>query len=232
MRRESGARPLGFVGRRISPRPSAALVACSNLARGIAVRLVGPPATVPSPQPQPILASESPTNGPGYVANLLSIFQDPDHPRRVCVRANVMRAEILQYKDDEYSDWEWLRLREAITPTARSARHTCRPWLCRYRDCCQGSACRQRGSSKPRKSTSSNFSQRWKCCRRQPSCFSPAGPCCSNFFFHAFRGARWHLAAGGVLIFDMNTFEGLQDTWHAISAMHASAWTTIMASSF
>ena len=48
----------------------------------------------------------------------------------------------------------------------------------------------------------------------------------------AFRAARRHLAAGGIFIFDMNTFEGLQDTWHATSAMHTSEWTTIIASSF
>jgi len=48
----------------------------------------------------------------------------------------------------------------------------------------------------------------------------------------AFRLARRHLAGSGVFVFDMNTFEGLQDTWKATSAMHAKSWTTILTSSF
>ncbi len=47
------------------------------------------------------------TRGPGFVADLVSIFQDPDHPNRVCVGASVIRYCVIQYVDDEYSDWTW-----------------------------------------------------------------------------------------------------------------------------
>lgn len=52
------------------------------------------------------------TRGPGYVATLLEIFQDPDHPKRVCVRGNIIRAIVFQYTDDEYSDWTLIRERD------------------------------------------------------------------------------------------------------------------------
>jgi len=45
------------------------------------------------------------TRGPGYVADLVSIFRDPDHPARVCVGGNVVRYVVFQYTDDDYSDW-------------------------------------------------------------------------------------------------------------------------------
>jgi hypothetical protein len=44
-----------------------------------------------------------------YVATLTDIFVDPDNSQRVCLRANVMRAEILQASDDNYTGWEWYR---------------------------------------------------------------------------------------------------------------------------
>lgn len=47
------------------------------------------------------------TRGPGYVADLVSIFQDPDHPSRICLGASVIRYCVLQYTDDAYSDWTW-----------------------------------------------------------------------------------------------------------------------------
>jgi len=53
-----------------------------------------------------------------------------------------------------------------------------------------------------------------------------------NDLLRAFRAARRHLSPGGVFVFDMNTFKGLQDTWRATSAMHEKDWTTITASSF
>jgi hypothetical protein len=48
------------------------------------------------------------TRGPGHVADLVSIFRDPDHPARVCVGANVLRYVVLQYTDDDYTDWKWV----------------------------------------------------------------------------------------------------------------------------
>ncbi len=48
------------------------------------------------------------TRGPGYVATLLDVFQDPEHPNRVCVSASVIRLSVLQYTDDAYSNWEWI----------------------------------------------------------------------------------------------------------------------------
>jgi SAM-dependent methyltransferase len=48
----------------------------------------------------------------------------------------------------------------------------------------------------------------------------------------AFQNARRHLAAGGVFIFDMNTFEGLEDRWCTTGAIHWRQGTVIMESSF
>jgi hypothetical protein len=44
-----------------------------------------------------------------YVATIYDIFVDPDNSKRVCLRVNVMRAEILQSSDDNYTGWEWYR---------------------------------------------------------------------------------------------------------------------------
>lgn len=49
------------------------------------------------------------THGPGYVADLVSIFQDPDHPNRICVGACLVRYIVYQYTDDNYSDWKGIR---------------------------------------------------------------------------------------------------------------------------
>jgi hypothetical protein len=49
------------------------------------------------------------TGGNGYVADLVDIFQDPDHPRRVCLAASVMRGYVLQATDDAYSKWTWYK---------------------------------------------------------------------------------------------------------------------------
>ena len=49
------------------------------------------------------------TRGPGYVATLSEVFQDPDHPDRVCVRGNILRSYVMQYTDDQYSDWVMIR---------------------------------------------------------------------------------------------------------------------------
>ncbi len=48
------------------------------------------------------------TRGPGYVPDLVHIFQDPDHPTRVCLGASVIRYCVIQYTDDDYSDWVWI----------------------------------------------------------------------------------------------------------------------------
>ena len=48
----------------------------------------------------------------------------------------------------------------------------------------------------------------------------------------AFRRARRHTAEGGCFIFDMNTFEGLADTWRHTTARHEARRTTIIESSF
>ena len=53
-----------------------------------------------------------------------------------------------------------------------------------------------------------------------------------NDLLRALRTARRHLDAAGVFVFDMNTYEGLQDAWRHTSAMHEKDWTTIMVSSF
>ncbi|HEX4612407.1 MAG TPA: TIGR03067 domain-containing protein, partial [Urbifossiella sp.] len=68
------------------------------------------------------------TPSPGYVADILDIFADPDHPGRVCLYANIIRDYILRPKDDRYTDWDWIpaahqggrllleRCRAALTP--------------------------------------------------------------------------------------------------------------------
>jgi len=53
-----------------------------------------------------------------------------------------------------------------------------------------------------------------------------------NDLLGAFRCARRHLEPGGLFIFDVNTFEGLQDTWRQTSARHGSDRTLILESSF
>lgn len=47
-----------------------------------------------------------------------------------------------------------------------------------------------------------------------------------------FRRVRQHLQPGGLFIFDMNTYEGLEDTWCRTSAMHDRKYTVITESSF
>jgi len=48
----------------------------------------------------------------------------------------------------------------------------------------------------------------------------------------AFRNARRHLAQRGMFVFDMNTFEGLQDQWCKTAATHEPDLTLIVESSF
>ncbi|MHC4481058.1 MAG: class I SAM-dependent DNA methyltransferase [Planctomycetota bacterium] len=48
----------------------------------------------------------------------------------------------------------------------------------------------------------------------------------------AFRCARRHLAEGGVFIFDVNTFEGLQDNWCRTSAIRDPERLTVSETSF
>lgn len=48
----------------------------------------------------------------------------------------------------------------------------------------------------------------------------------------AFRCARRHLGAGGLFVFDMNTFAGLQANWCRTSASHTPRRTLIITSSF
>jgi SAM-dependent methyltransferase len=48
----------------------------------------------------------------------------------------------------------------------------------------------------------------------------------------AFRTARRHLATGGLLIFDMNTFEGMQDRWSETMAFHQGDRTVVAESTF
>ena len=48
----------------------------------------------------------------------------------------------------------------------------------------------------------------------------------------AFRCARRHLEPGGLFIFDVNTYEGLQDTWCRAHAAHRPDRTLILESSF
>jgi hypothetical protein len=41
---------------------------------------------------------------------LSSIFKDPDNPGRVCMTGCVVpRGYVFQAKDDDYTDWNWLR---------------------------------------------------------------------------------------------------------------------------
>jgi len=48
----------------------------------------------------------------------------------------------------------------------------------------------------------------------------------------AFRRVRRHMAPAGVFIFDVNTFEGLQDAWCRTSTIRDARCTIIIASSF
>ncbi len=48
----------------------------------------------------------------------------------------------------------------------------------------------------------------------------------------AFRKAKRHLVRGGIFVFDMNTFEGLQDCWCGTSTNHERNLTLIIESSF
>lgn len=52
------------------------------------------------------------TEGNGYIANIFGIMEDPDNPGRVCLQACVIRAYILQSKDDAYSKWTWYKVWE------------------------------------------------------------------------------------------------------------------------
>ncbi len=47
------------------------------------------------------------TGGPGFIASIIKIIQDPDYPGRVCLIANVIRGYTLQSTDDSYSEWTW-----------------------------------------------------------------------------------------------------------------------------
>ena len=49
------------------------------------------------------------TGGNGYIATITGIMADPDNPGRVCLKASLMRACILQSEDAEYSKWTWYR---------------------------------------------------------------------------------------------------------------------------
>jgi len=51
-------------------------------------------------------------------------------------------------------------------------------------------------------------------------------------FSTALLAARRHLADRGILVFDVNTFEGLQDTWCRTSAIHNPKWTIVIETSF
>lgn len=48
----------------------------------------------------------------------------------------------------------------------------------------------------------------------------------------ALRRARRHLAYGGLLIFDINTFEGLRKNWCRASTMREPGWMVVIESSF
>lgn len=48
----------------------------------------------------------------------------------------------------------------------------------------------------------------------------------------AFRKAKHHLAQGGIFVFDMNTFEGLQDQWCKTSTIYERDLTLIVETSF
>ena len=48
----------------------------------------------------------------------------------------------------------------------------------------------------------------------------------------AFRNAKRHLAGAGVFVFDMNTFEGLEDSWCRTSATDEQDLTLILQTSF
>ncbi|MHC4984570.1 MAG: class I SAM-dependent DNA methyltransferase, partial [Planctomycetota bacterium] len=53
-----------------------------------------------------------------------------------------------------------------------------------------------------------------------------------NDLLRAMRAATHHLAPGGMFVFDVNTFEGLQDVWCSTSTMADANWTVIVTSSF
>lgn len=50
------------------------------------------------------------TGGRGHIADLNAIFKDPDNPGRVCLCGCLLRPYVLQAKDEQYSDWNWLRV--------------------------------------------------------------------------------------------------------------------------
>jgi len=48
------------------------------------------------------------TGPQGHLASIMSIFQDPDRPGRVCVEVSTgLRSYVLQSIDDHYSKWVW-----------------------------------------------------------------------------------------------------------------------------
>ena len=49
------------------------------------------------------------SGGQGHITELTAIFKDPDNPGRVCLSASGVRGYVLQAKDDDYSNWNWLR---------------------------------------------------------------------------------------------------------------------------
>lgn len=48
----------------------------------------------------------------GHAGTLLGIFQDLDHPDRVCLETIVIRDCVLQSKDENYSDWSLMRAQD------------------------------------------------------------------------------------------------------------------------
>jgi hypothetical protein len=50
------------------------------------------------------------TGGRGYITDLDGIFKDPDNAGRVCLTGCVVRPYVFQAKDEQYTDWNWLRV--------------------------------------------------------------------------------------------------------------------------
>ncbi len=53
-----------------------------------------------------------------------------------------------------------------------------------------------------------------------------------NDLLRAMKAARQHLSPRGAFVFDVNTYEGLQDAWCSTSTMSGDDWTVIVTSSF
>jgi hypothetical protein len=50
------------------------------------------------------------TGRQGYITGLGDVFKDPDHPERVCLYGGITRPYVFQAKDEQYTDWNWLRV--------------------------------------------------------------------------------------------------------------------------